>query len=88
MASAPGLIIGAGGLTFAASFIKSEGFPSNGYSVIGGTVALAFLASTTGGSPIASPVKALAALMLLVAVYTSVPVLTETTKRKRKSRNG
>lgn len=75
MATSEGLILGAGGLAFAASFKEAGGFPPNGYAVIGGTVALTFIASFTSGSVLSGPVKALAALMLLGAAIRYIPNL-------------
>lgn len=77
MASAEGLLIGAGGLAFAGSFKDSGGFPENGYAIIGATVALVFLASTVSDTGLARPVKALAGLMLLVSAYRYIPAFTK-----------
>ena len=68
-----GLIIGAGGLAFAGNFKHDNGFPENGYAIIGATVALVFLASTVQGSALDKPVKALAGLMLLASMFRYVP---------------
>ena len=78
MATSEGLILGAGALAFGASFKEAGGFPPNGYAVIGGTVALTFIASFTGGSVLAGPVKGLAALMLLGAAIRYIPNLSNT----------
>lgn len=82
--NAEGLVLGAGGLTFVASFKEASGFPSNGYAVIAGTTVLAFLASTVKGSALEGPVKALAGLLLLSALLRYVPTLTATPKGGKK----
>ena len=84
MASAEGMILGAGGLAFAGSFKQSGGFPPNGYAVIGGTVVLTFLASFAKDSPISGPVKGLAGLMLLAATIRYVPGLSTGYNKKGK----
>ena len=83
MASAEGFVLGAGALAFAGSFKEAGGFPSNGYAVIAGTAALTFLAATTKGSVIASPVRALAMLMLLAAAIRYIPGLAPDKKGRR-----
>lgn len=86
--NAEGLVLGAGGLAFVGSFKEAGGFPSNGYAVISATAVLAFLASTSKGSPIEGPVKALAGLMLLAAVLRYVPGLSNVKTKKGKKGNG
>lgn len=81
MATADGLFIATGGVAFLGSFAEQGGFPSNGYAIIGGTAALTFLASLTNNSPISGPVKGLAALTLLGAVYRYVPALYKTSQK-------
>lgn len=81
--SPDGLVITAGGITFAGNFADAKGFPPNGIQIIGATVALAIIFSFAGNTPLEKPVKALAGLMVLAAVYTSVPAFTK--KRKKKS---
>lgn len=89
MATAGGLVLGAGGVAFLGSFKEAGGFPSNGYAIIAGTTALTFLASVTDKGPLSGPVKALAALMLLVAILRYVPGLRKSTSLKMKGkRNG
>jgi len=85
--NAEGLILGAGGLAFVGSFKEAGGFPSNGYAVVSGTAALAFLAATVKGGSIEGPVKALAGLMLLAAMLRYVPTLTNM-KVKKVKKNG
>lgn len=82
MASPDGLILTAGALALAGNFKESGGFPENGYAIISGTVALAFILSFTNGTPLQSPSRAFAALTLLVAVYQYVPTLYKQGKRK------
>jgi len=77
MASADGLLVAAGGIAFAGSMAKARTFPPNGVKIIGATVALVIIASATKGTPLESPTKALAALMLLVSIYTYVPAFTK-----------
>lgn len=82
MATSDGIFLLSGGIAFAGSFAKSDGFPPNGYAIIGGTTALAFLSSLTAGNPLARAVTALAWLTLLVSIYVYVPALTTKTKVK------
>lgn len=86
MATAEGLIIGAGALSFAGNFQKSGGIPPNSVAIVGSTIGLAFLASIAKGTALDGPVKAAAGLMLLVAVYVYVPAFTK--DRKKGKRNG
>jgi len=85
MASAEGLVMGAGGLALAGSFVEEKGFPSNGYKVISATIVLTLLASMVSKGPMAGPTKALAALMLLGAVYRYIPAFTKKAPKKGKS---
>ena len=82
MASADGMVIGAGAIAFAGSFKEASGFPSNGYSIVGATAALAVIFSLARNSPLEPAVKALAALSLLAAIYRYVPAFTPTKKGK------
>lgn len=75
--STEGMLIAAGGTTLAGSIVKAKSFPSNGVTIIAATFALVILASTVKNTPIASPVKALAGLLLLTAVYVNVPAFTK-----------
>jgi hypothetical protein len=86
MSTSDGLMIGAGAVAFIGSFSEAGGWPDNGYAIIGGTTALAFLSATTNNGPLAGPVKALAGLMLLVAIYRYVPTFA-TPKAKKKGKN-
>lgn len=74
---ADGLVILAGGVTFASNFKESGGFPPNGFGILGATFVLTFLAAVTRKSAIEPAVKALAALMLLGAIFRSVPALSK-----------
>lgn len=85
MASADGMILAAGGLAFAGNFAKSGGFPENGYGIVGGTVALAFILALTKNTPISTPAKAFAGLTLLVAIYVYVPHLTKKNRKAKKN---
>lgn len=78
-----GYVMGAGSLALVGSFKEAGGFPSNGYAIIGATVALVFLVSLTGGTTIDRPVKALAGLMLLGAAYRYVPAFTTSATKKK-----
>lgn len=84
MATAEGLIVGAGGLAFAGSFVEAKAFPPNGYKIISATIVLTLLASIAKG-PLSGPVKGLAALMLLASVYRYIPAFTKTKTKKGKS---
>lgn len=84
MATADKVILGAGMIAFAGSFKQAGGFPENGYAIVGGTAALAFLSSFTNGTSLQKPVTMLAVLTLLAAVYVYVPGLTKPSKQKRK----
>jgi hypothetical protein len=81
MPSAEGLIIATGATAFAGNFRESGGFPSNGYGIIGATIALVFIASFTAKGSFNGPIKALAGLMLLGAIYRYIPAFTENKKR-------
>ena len=89
MASADGLMLVAGGLAFAGNFKKEGGFPPNGYGIIAATAALSFLAATSKNSALEGPVKALAGLMLLAAIYAYIPgLMTNETKKRKAKKNG
>lgn len=83
MAVSDGMFLAAGGLALTGNFVKAGGFPSNGYGIIGGTIALAFIASMTKSTPLDKPMKAFAGLVLLVAIYTYVPTLRKSGKGKK-----
>ena len=76
MATPDGIILTAGALAFAGNFAEQDGFPSNGYAIIGGTVALTFLASLTNNTPITPAVKGFAWLVLLGSAYRYIPAFT------------
>lgn len=76
------IIIGAGGLALAGNFAREGGFPENGYSIIGATIGLAFLASITNRTMLAPAVRMAALLMLLVSAYLYIPAL------RKANRNG
>jgi len=78
-----GLVLSAGAVALVGSFKDSGGFPANGLQIVGATLLLAFLFSLTKNGPLAGPTKALAALMLLVAVYRYVPGLFNARKVKK-----
>ena len=84
MATADKVILGAGMIAFAGSFKQAGGFPENGYAIVGGTAALAFLSSFTNGTSLQKPVTMLAVLTLLAAVYVYVPGLTKQPKQRKK----
>lgn len=83
MPKAESMVLGAGGIAFLGSFKEASGFPSNGYAVIAGTTALVFLAVTTRGTALEGPAKAMAGLMLLVALIRYVPGLRGQMKTKK-----
>jgi hypothetical protein len=76
------LVLLAGSLAFVGSFKQANGFPPNGYAVIGGTVALVFIFSLADKTSIEPIVKGLAGLMLLASVFVYVPGLAKTAKTK------
>ena len=80
--------MGAGALSFAGNMKLAGGFPDNGYNIVGGTIALVFMASFTKNTVIARPVKAFAGLVLLAAAMYYVPVLFGNDEVKPKRRNG
>ena len=80
MATADALILGAGAVSFFGNMKERGGFPSNAFPIIGGTIGLAVLSSFTNGTLIYPAVKALAALILLVAIIRYIPGLTNTRK--------
>lgn len=84
---ASSLVMVAGGLAFIGSFKQAGGFPSNGYAIVGGTVALTFITSLTNGSTIDPAVRGLAGLMLLAAVYAYVPGLTKKSTPTKKDKS-
>jgi len=71
--NAEGLTIAAGSVAFIGNFAEEGGWPTNGYKIVGATIALAIIFSFAGNGPLSKPVTALAALMLLAAVYRYVP---------------
>jgi len=86
MAAKPdSIVLLAGGISFAGNFAGQKGFPDNGYAIIGATVALAFIASLTNGTPIHPAVRALAGLMLLASVYRYIPGFTKQKKEGKKN---
>jgi hypothetical protein len=88
MANSQGLIMIAGGLAFVGSFKEAGGFPSNGYAVVGGTVALSFIASLTNNTALEPAVKALGVLMILGAAYRYIPGLSKTNAKNPKIQKG
>jgi hypothetical protein len=89
--NADGMLIGAGTLSFAGNMKLSGGFPENGYNIVGGTVALVFIASFTKDGYLAKPMKAFAFVCLLAAAMYYVPVLLptgETKSTKKKVQHG
>lgn len=77
MNGAEGMLIAAGGLALAGNAVEAKTFPSNGVNIIAATIALVLIASMASRTALAGPVKALAALMLLVSVYLYVPAFTK-----------
>jgi hypothetical protein len=75
MPSPEGVVILAGGTAFVGAWKEENGFPEKGYVMISATIALVFLASFSKDSAFEGPVKALAGLMLLAAIYRYVPGL-------------
>lgn len=73
--NADSLMLGAGSIALAGSFKEAKGFPPNGWAIVGGTVALAFLFALAKSGPLAGPTRGLAGLMLLVAIYRYTPGL-------------
>ena len=82
MATPDGMALAAGGIAFAGNFAESDGFPANGYAIIGGTIALSFIAALASTTPLKPAVRAFTGLVLLVAIFRYVPALND--KRKRK----
>lgn len=83
MASADGMVLLAGGLAFTGSFIKSGGFPENGYAIVGGTVALSFIVALASQSPLKPAVRAFAILILLVSAMRYIPALSKSDKKRK-----
>jgi hypothetical protein len=81
--NADAIVLGAGAVAFAGNFKDSSGFPPNGFQIVGATLFLAFLFSLTKEGPLAGPTKALAGLMLLVAIYRYTPGLFNVRKVKK-----
>ncbi len=75
MAAPDGIILAAGGLSFVGNFAKAKGFPPNGYAIVGGTIALAFIVSLASTTPLKPAVRAFTILVLLVAIARYVPGL-------------
>ena len=88
MANPDGMVLLAGGLAFTGSFIKSGGFPENGYAIIGGTVGLSFVVSLASETPLKPAVKAFTILVLLVAMITYIPGLSAKSTKRKKKNNG
>lgn len=86
--NAQGLVLMAGGLAFVGSFKEADGFPSNGYAIIGGTTALAFIASLSSGSKLDPAIKMLGVLMVLGAAYRYIPGLSKTNAKTAKIKKG
>lgn len=86
MTTPDGIILTAGALAFAGSFAEADGFPPNGYSIIGGTVALSFITALAGSTPLSPAVKAFAWLVLIGSAYRYIPALT--TKKTGKKSHG
>lgn len=81
--TADSLVLGAGAVAFVGSFKDTGGFPPNGFQIAGATLLLAFLFSLTKSGPLAGPTKALAGLMLLVAVYRYTPGLFNVSRKAK-----
>lgn len=75
MAKAEYLVMAAGGVSLAGGFAEENGWPSNGVNVVAATGILTLLASATENSRAGKIVNALAWLMLISAVYATVPAL-------------
>lgn len=78
------IVLLAGSLAFVGSFKQANGFPPNGYAVIGGTVALVFIFSLADKTAVEPVVKGLAGLMLLASIFVYVPGLTKTSHKSVK----
>ena len=83
MATADKLVLGAGMIAFAGSFKQAGGFPENGYAIVGGTAALAFITSFTNGTILQKPAVWLSVLLLMSAIYVYVPGLAKNKKGKK-----
>lgn len=88
MATADKVFIGAGMIAFAGSFKDAGGFPENGYAIVGGTAALAFLSSFTNGTSLQKPITMLAVLTLLASIYVYVPGIAKQQTRKKVKKHG
>jgi len=66
----------AGGISIAGGFTREGGWPKKGSEALIATLALTVIASLTAGTKGAPIVSGLGWLLVLAAVYTSVPAFT------------
>lgn len=74
MGKSSGMILAAGGIALAGNFVKSGGFPENGYGTIAATCVLVFLASTLENGRFSQAAQWIAGGMLLTSLIVYVPV--------------
>ena len=80
MGKSSGMILAAGGIALAGNFVRSEGFPENGYGTIAATCVLVFLASTLENGRFSQAAQWIAGGMLLTALIVYVPVFSNSQK--------
>lgn len=76
--------LAAGSIALAGGFVRERGWPSEGTGALVGTVVLVVVASATAETQFAPLVRAFGLLLLLVAVFATVPAFQAATKRKKK----
>ena len=76
MSGATNLVIAASGISFAGAFVESKGFPDDGYKRVAASAALIVIVAAVASTRFEPVVTALAWLILIGALFGSVPALT------------
>lgn len=78
----------AGSIAIAGGSVRDGGWPKEGTGALVGTVVLVVVASATAETQFAPLVKAFGLLLLMVAVFATVPAFQAAAKKKRKKKGG
>lgn len=73
----------AGTVALVAGVARDKGWPKEGFRAIAGTIVLVIVASLTNGTSFAPLVRAIGLLLVLVSFMAAIPIIAESTKKKR-----